>query len=163
MKNTLSPRIHIIDKSPAYRKVVEGLVQALGFSHITSTTCCEQLLTVKIKPDIIIIDHDLGEHNITGLEFLYQYGTTHFPDSRFVFLTSTDDLDIAMSSIRAGAVDYILKSKSGLDRLVRKLEILVRSYKIRHLQKRNLRIAAILLGFFGFLLILAVLKYYRFS
>ena len=64
----------------------------------------------------------MGEDKITGLDFLRTYASSHFPDTRFIFLSSSTSLDIAVDSIRTGAYDYIVKSKSGLERLVKRLD-----------------------------------------
>jgi CheY-like chemotaxis protein len=158
MKYTPLPQIHIIDKNPSYRKVVEGFVRALGYP-VTSTESCEQLLSERKKPDIIILDHDLGADNLTGLDFMHRYGQKHFPDTRFVFLTSTTSLDIALSSLRGGAIDYIIKSKSGLERLVKRIDALVGSYHFLRRLKRHLIYALVLLTIFGLTLILAIFQY----
>ena len=159
MRTRSKPRIHIIDKNSAYRKVIEGLIRALGYNCITSSECCEQLLSSKYRPDIIILDHKLGEENLSGLDFLRLYGSIRFPNTRFLFLSSCVDLDIAVTSIRSGAYDYILKSKEGLERLSKRLVLLVNAFQISCRKQKQLRTAIFSLGMFSLIFILVILLY----
>ena len=159
MKNRKQPVIHIIDKNSSYRKVIEGFVRVLGISKVSSSECCEELLSGKIHPDIIILDQLMGEDKITGLDFLRTYASSHFPDTRFIFLSSSTSLDIAVDSIRTGAYDYIVKSKSGLERLVKRLDNLVNAYQLSYRKKIQLRTAAISLGMFSILFALIIYLY----
>ncbi len=159
MKTRSKPRIHIIDKNSAYRKVIEGLIRALGYNCITSSECCEQLLSSKYQPDIIILDHKLGEDNLSGLDFLRLYSSLRFPHTRFLFLSSCADIDIAVTSIRSGAYDYIIKSKKGLERLSKRLVMLVNAFHISHRKQKQLRAAIFSLGMFSLIFILVILLY----
>jgi len=159
MKSRSVPQIHIIDKSPIYRKVIEELIRALGHSGISSSESCEQLLSLKIQPDIIILDHDLGNHKLTGLDFVRSFGSLQFPNTRFVFLSSTTSLDIAVSSLRAGAKDYIIKSKAGWEHLAKRLDQLVGSFYAFRRKQKQFKVAMFSLVLFGFIFALTILLY----
>jgi len=159
MKNRKRPLIHIIDKNSAYRKVIEGFIRVLGDGKITTSDSCEQLISEKIQPDIIILDHLMGENKLTGLDFVRAYGSSHFPNTRFIFLSSSTNLDVAVDSIRAGAYDYIVKSKSGLELMVRRLDKLINSYQLTCRKQKQLRTAVFSLGMFSMIFILIILLY----
>lgn len=159
MKNPKQPVIHIIDRNMSYRKVIEGLVRVLGINRISTSECCEELLSTKVQPDIVILDHLMGENKIKGLDFMRTYAPSRFPNTRFIFLSSSTNLDIAVDSIRAGAYDYIVKSKSGLERMMKRLDKLIKSYRLLHRKKVQMRTVAITLGMFSILFVLFILLY----
>ena len=161
MKLKSGPKIHIIDKSSSYRKVVAGMIHALGYSSITTSDSCEQFLSGKASPDIVILDYIMGEKRQTGLSFMQKYSALKFPGTKFIFLSSCTNLDIAVSCIRSGAFDYIIKSKSGLERLVNRIELLVTTYYVNMRIKKQIRAAIVSLGMIGILFVLGILLYYH--
>ena len=156
---TATPQICIIDKSRAYRRIVEGLLRALGYSRVETFECSQDILDLNLRPDILIIDHESGDTRISGLDFFRLYGTNKFSDTKFIFLSSNTDLNIAVSAIRLGAFDYILKSKTGLERLASRLEKLVKLYKSNYRRTLLLRRALVSLGMTGLILLMAILFY----
>lgn len=110
------------------------------------------------SPDIIILDDLQGREHLSGMEFFRVY-RDHYKESCFIFLSSNTSLEVAVEAIKLGAIDYILKSKTGIDRLVRKVDHLVSvNLRIRK-RKRTLRAAALSLGMCSLLLAVAVLLY----
>lgn len=158
MKNRKGPVIYIIDKNSSYRKVIEGFIRVLGNCRVSSSESCERLLSDNIRPDIIILDHNMGENKLSGLDFVRSYGS-RFPKTRFIFLSSCTNLEIAVASIKAGACDYIVKSKAGIERMIKNLENLFDSYQMVHREKRQLRTAVISLGMFSLFFALIIFLY----
>lgn len=67
------------------------------------------------RPDLIILDHDLGE-KISGLEYLQQIKniTREIP---VLLLLAQDDIQAAIASLKLGAFDYIEKNNASFRRL----------------------------------------------
>jgi DNA-binding NtrC family response regulator len=70
----------------------------------------EDFLKVYSSKDdrIIILDYDLGK-GLNGLEVLQKIKSIH-PVSAVIIVSSQDDLEKAIDTIRKGATDYFLKS-----------------------------------------------------
>jgi FixJ family two-component response regulator len=138
----LYPKIHIIDKNNSYRNVVAGMIRALGYELITTSD-----------------NYNFGENKLTGLDFVRTYRTLKFPNTRFVFLSSCTNIDVAVLSMQSGAIDYIIKSKSGLERLVRRLDTIISAYKVILRKQWQFRLAIITLGMFSIIFLLIIVLY----
>jgi DNA-binding NtrC family response regulator len=159
LKLNMDPVIHIVDRSRTYRKIVEECLTALGYSNVAAFENPEELLSFKLAPDIIILDHETDRAQLSGLEFFRQYGNSRFRHTRFIFLSSDTNLHIAVSAIRLGAFDYIVKSKQGLERLITHVEKLVESHRINYRRERFFNAALLSLGMVSFLFLLVIFLY----
>ncbi len=137
-----------------------GMLHGLGYNNITCSASCEELLNFKVQPDIIILEHLLGRNKMKGLDLIRKHRASKYPHSRFLFLSSCSDINVAISSIKAGAFDYILKSKSGLERLIKRLDKLAETCYIVNKKQKQYRAALYSLGVVGFLFILIILLYH---
>jgi len=149
----MKPLIYIIDKSRNYRHILSNCLMALGSSNVETFDNPQAALEKWANPDIIILDHETKEDHISGLDFFREYGDSRLKSTRFLFLSSNSSMHIAVSAIRLGAYDYILKSKAGLERLVAQVEklvkIQVRNYRGKLILKfalYSLGIASVILG-----------------
>jgi DNA-binding NarL/FixJ family response regulator len=66
-------------------------------------------LTVRLKPDIVILGIDLSELN--GIDVAYSIKRIH-PVTEILFYTSHDEEHLIAQALRAGARGYVLKSDS---------------------------------------------------
>lgn len=71
------------------------------------------------KPDIIVLDYLLPGKS--GLEILSEIRKVN-PDGHIIFLSGQPDIEIALSAIKQGAVDYVVKNQLAFDRLIRKID-----------------------------------------
>lgn len=76
----------------------------------TGYACLEQLVTE--TPDIIFLDHHLPD--CSGLEVLDKI-KRYNPDIYVVFLTSQENVQVAVNALKYGAFDYIMKGDKDLD------------------------------------------------
>ncbi|MBN1116991.1 MAG: response regulator [Bacteroidales bacterium] len=137
MKKLLMPQpmIYIVDKNENYSKVVESCLKALNYKKIRVFEDGESCYSLVGSPaDIIITEFNLGAKNWNGLEFLSEYKRLS-PETKFIFMSSSTRVEIAVDAIKAGATDYILKSKEGLARMVKQVEHVRRV--LRQKQKAN--------------------------
>jgi DNA-binding NtrC family response regulator len=152
------PIIHIIDKSPAYCKIIESCLQGLGYSNFHSYTNSADWLDHGPRPDMVILEHDMGNNQVNGIELLRAF-KTRYPATRFIFLTSNSDLDTALSALKSGACDYIVKSKSGLEKLVARVDVLSRQKTEQKRRNVYLHTMVLTLGLFSLLFLTAILVY----
>jgi two-component system, OmpR family, response regulator len=132
--------IYIIDNSQSYRKLVETCLEALNFTDIKTYDDSESCFTNMDQiPDIIILDYNLGDGRWNGLEFMSEFSRLS-KNTRFIFLSSNTKIDIAVDSVRMGAVDYIIKSKSGLMRLVKQVDLIRNSMQAKTVELNPIRI-----------------------
>jgi DNA-binding NtrC family response regulator len=158
VKNPVNPTVFIIDKSSSYRIIIKNILEALGYYNLYTFSNSEECNTVKIIPDIIILDYNLGENSQSGLDFLRQ-NKIRFSKAHFFFLSSNTDLEIAVDSIRWGACDYIIKNKKGLEKLIVKLERLVNAEKKYYRKYLYYKAALISLGMVSVIFVVAVILY----
>lgn len=72
------------------------------------------------KPDIVILDFYLNairENAQNGLEILKQIKAIA-PDTKVIMISSQEDMETALKTIRAGAYDYIIKNDRTMQRLL---------------------------------------------
>ncbi len=72
------------------------------------------------KPDIVILDFYLNairENAQNGLEILKKIKAIA-PDTKVIMISSQEDMETALKTIRAGAYDYIIKNDRTMQRLL---------------------------------------------
>ena len=122
MSSNCEPVIYVIDRNKSYRKIVVGCLSALNLDNIKEFNNGEACYTGNFpEADLIILDYDFGEGSWNGIEFMEEYKRLN-KSSKFLFLSSNTGVEIAVESIRKGALDYIIKSKQGLNRMAKKVE-----------------------------------------
>ncbi len=162
MKNPKNPLIFIIDSNKTYQKLIYNCLSALDYKDNYMFSSGEEcILESKKNPDIIILDYNLGDDKMTGLEFMETF-SKHSSSTKYIFLSSNTSIDIAVNTIKNGASDYIIKSKLGIDRLIKRLEILMETKrevsKIENVQKKILGSVGILFA----ALLYGIYLYYRY-
>ena len=70
---------------------------------------------LKDKPDIALLDYFL-EKDYTGMDILKKL-KQRFPNTQVIFLTASDDVNIAVDTMRNGAYDYIVKGDTAFIRI----------------------------------------------
>ncbi|MBN2484460.1 MAG: response regulator [Bacteroidales bacterium] len=118
-----TPLIYIIDNNLSYRKITENCLLSSNYAHFRSFDDGESCYVSKAPvPDIIITDYNLGEGRWCGTDFMEEYSRIN-NSVVFIFLSSNLKIEIAVEAVKLGAKDYILKSKAGLTRLIKQLDI----------------------------------------
>jgi len=158
VKNDNRPIVFIIDKNHSYREIIKTCLKALNITNIHTFTKSEEVINSKLPPDIIILDNELGQGNTMGSDFFISYKFTH-PDTKFIFFSVNTNLALAVSLIRSGAFDYIVKSKEGLNRLTKRIAILVELQIKQKNSRKAFRTALLSLGMAGIVFIVAIILY----
>jgi DNA-binding NarL/FixJ family response regulator len=158
VKNPKDPVIYIIDNSHTYREIVKNCLEALNFSNVHTFAKSEELSAFNLIPDIIILDHELGANRTNGLDFFIKFRRDH-PNTHFLFFSSNTRIEIAVESIKSGAYDYIIKSKIGLDRLVKRFNRLIASQMRIRKMKIAYNAAILSLSMVGLIFVVAIILY----
>jgi DNA-binding NtrC family response regulator len=158
VKNPKNPIIYMIDNSHIYCEIVKNCLEALNYNNIHTFSKCEEVGILSITPDIVILDQELGSNRLKGFDFFRKYKMLN-PDTHFIFFSSNTSIEVAVNSIKMGAFDYIVKSKFGLERLVKRFNNLIASQIRIQNRKKILNAAVVSLSMVSLIFILAIILY----
>ena len=108
-------RILVVDDHPLFRQgVVATLAREPEFAVVgEAETIEETLVRVRITmPDIVLLDVALPDGS--GVDAIAPI-LAACPTTKLVMLTSADDSDTVLDSLRAGAVGYLVKGAAGAE------------------------------------------------
>lgn len=119
MKFNKNYKIFIVDDDQVYTEFVTAVLNQAGFTDIHSyENEIETLDNLYRIPWIIFLDYYLNDSN--GLEVLRKIKSTN-PDIYVVFLSSQEKIDVAVNSLKYGALDYIIKNDEAKRKIVSSL------------------------------------------
>jgi signal transduction histidine kinase/CheY-like chemotaxis protein len=130
--NTDSIKVLIIEDEEAHfqlmkRAILKQLSETSVFHAISAAACLENLDS--FKPDIILVDYLLPD--MTGIEFLATIKRMDY-DIPVVMITGQGDEGIAVSAMKLGAQDYLVKNKDFFLLLPSVIEQVTREDKLKH-------------------------------
>lgn len=100
-------KILIVDDEPAYRQIYSDTLTEVGFDCLEAETAEEALRIINsCKPAMIISDVKMP--GMSGLDFLKSVKQS-YPEMPFLLVTAYADLKDAVSSLKLGAIDYLVK------------------------------------------------------
>ncbi|MBU2649652.1 MAG: response regulator [Bacteroidetes bacterium] len=152
--------IFLIDDNELFAATVcNGLKEKLGARVSVFYTGEAMLEKLSENPDVIILDFQLDSHDKNakdGGEILKEI-MIKAPSQNVIMLTSMEDLKNAVSLLKKGAVDYILKDEVFFDNLLNSVknvfeirdlrnEIAELKYKSRQYRKRVIIVFAALIA-----------------
>lgn len=133
-RKKIYPLIFIVEDNKAYNRIVEHHLHSHGYENVITFMSGEECLkNIYRKPDIVIQDYKL--QGISGVNVLQRFKKV-LPKCEFIFLSGQDNVEIAINTVKLGAFDYIVKNETSLQRLLQKIENIIR---IQKLKKRNNR------------------------
>lgn len=108
-------KIFLVDDDPFCLNLYEQHLRNLGYQQLTTfengATCLNALTQ---KPDIIFLDHSMDI--LTGVEVLKKIKRFN-PDIYVVFISGQENVETAVSSLKYGAFDYIVKGENETRRM----------------------------------------------
>ncbi len=114
--------LFVVEDDILYLNLINKELEKMGYTNVKSyNTGKEAIHSLDEKPDIALLDYFL-EKDYTGMDILKKL-KKRFPDTQVIFLTASDDVNIAVDTMRNGAYDYIVKGDTAFIR-------------IRHLMKK---------------------------
>lgn len=149
MQKTKNPLIFIIEESTIYKDLIIGYLQSKKYDNIKVFKTGEESINhLHLNPDIIILDY--SSEGMSGLEIMRKVKLTH-PHIDFIFLSGQNDVEVAISIMKLGAADYVVKNDKAPSRLVKAIEQVILESKKEKINK------SFTIGVFGFFVLLLLL------
>jgi len=113
-ENTL---IYFLDDDLIYLKVVAHDLKKQGYKNVRSFSTAKDIIdaTKEQTPEISLLDYHLGGKK-TGLDVLKEIQKIS-PKTYNIFLTASDDINVAIATMKNGAYDYVIKGDTALLRI----------------------------------------------
>jgi len=149
MQKSKNPLIFIIEESIIYKDLIIGHLRSNKFTNIKEFKTSDECLgNLHLNPDIIILDYSI--EGTSGLELMRKVKATH-PLIDFIFLSGQNDVEIAISILKLGAFDYVVKNDKAPKRLVKAIEQAILSTNKVEMNK------GFTIGVLGFFILLLLL------
>lgn len=145
--------IFVVEDNEMYNQLIVSHLKKNGFFNVKSFTAGNECIEAVRKneiPEIVIQDYFMNEMN--GLEVLRNVKKIA-PKAEFIFLTANEDVEVAVSTIKSGAYDYVIKDNVALDKVLHKIQKIVRVFE---LERRNKQIQFLVRMFLILLFVVAV-------
>jgi putative two-component system response regulator len=107
VESSAAPYCLIVDDEPRLRQVLMHLMRGDGF-HCLEAANGEEALTLLARHPVSLVLSDLRMPQMDGLELLRQT-RARWPDVAVVMITAVADVDVAVSCLAIGAMDYLTK------------------------------------------------------
>src|SRR5687768_2833601 len=102
-----SRRCLIVDDEPGLRRLLVRLMEGDGFTCTEASTATDALAALERTPTTLVLT-DLRMSPMDGIELLRAIRSRH-PDTAVVMITAVADVDVAVSCLAIGALDYLTK------------------------------------------------------
>ncbi len=103
----------IVDDEPRLRQVLVRLMRIDGFDCLEAGSGVEALAQLQSHPVTLVLS-DLRMPHMDGIELLRQV-RARYPDVAMVLATGVSDVDVAVSCLNLGAMDYLIKPFNSLE------------------------------------------------
>jgi len=109
--------IYFMDDDLIYLKVVSHDLEKQGYKNVRSFSNALDIIEAvkEKKPDIALLDYHLGGKT-NGIDVLRKIKTLS-PNTFNIFLTASDDINVAIETMKCGAYDYVIKGDTALLRI----------------------------------------------
>lgn len=155
--------VFLVDDEPMVHKMVSGQLKMIDSLDIKSFYNGEDLISnINQRPDIIVLDFHMDtvkKNAMNGLQTLMKIHEFS-PETKVIMLSSQDAIGTAVSVLKKGAVDYIVKdgvfgvkAKGAVEKVIQGLEL---KAEIRELTARIKRDKLIMRGFFFIIIFLLI-------
>jgi DNA-binding response OmpR family regulator len=147
-------RIYIVEDNRFYGDLLKNELEKDNLGKVKVFTSGETFLNyMDTNPDIIILDHNLG--SMKGVDLLQQVKITN-PQVEVIFLSSQEQMNVAVKSLKFGAYDYVEKNNHAFDKVKQNVRIINQKLADKR-KKQNIKIAKILVVIF---ILFALITYY---
>jgi DNA-binding NtrC family response regulator len=110
MKTQNIKRTFIVDDDPFWTTMLTQMLTDLGYQNIlpfnNGKDCVEHL---HLNPNLIFLDYQMED--MDGLKVLEKI-KGYYPGIGVVFCTAKEDLSVAVSAMKNGSSDYLLKTNA---------------------------------------------------
>ena len=105
--SALSLRCLVVDDEPRLRQVLVHLMRSDGFTCLEAGTGVEALALLETEPVTLVLS-DLRMPKMDGLELLRNLRIS-YPDVAVVMITAVAEVEVAVTCLSLGAMDYVTK------------------------------------------------------
>lgn len=124
--------IYIVEDDPIYAELIKFNLQEHGLETIEHfDNGKEGIMNLYKQPKIVILDFQLGDMN--GLQVLEKI-KSHDPDIHVILLTGHEDINIAISSLKYGAIDFLIKNDDAMPEVI---DITEKIFKLEELHQKE--------------------------
>lgn len=102
-----SPHCLIVDDEPRLRQVLVHLMRSDGFTCLEAENGDEAMRVLERQP-VTLVMSDLRMPKLDGMALLRQI-RARWPDTAVVMITAVADVEVAVSCLAVGAMDYLTK------------------------------------------------------
>jgi DNA-binding NtrC family response regulator len=108
-------KIWIVEDDFTYQEILKTYLSVLGYSanSFTNGETCLELL--QEKPDVILLDHNLGE-GMNGVETLQKI-KQECPHTHVIYISGEEKVSLVTDAYRYGSDEFITKDSASLLRL----------------------------------------------
>jgi len=153
------PKIFIVEDDAFYASLLKNEIVKNKVGRVEVFHSGEKFLDNLFKmPDVVLLDHNLG--SMRGLEVLKQIKSIN-PNIQVIFLSAQEKLQVAITSLKYGAYDYVEKNDSTLTRITSLIKRITEFNQIIEDQKKHKMTKTALFLALG--LILSLAAYMHFS
>ncbi len=156
-------KVFLVDDEPMVHKMVSGQLKLIETLDIKSFYNGEDMIaSINQRPDIIVLDFHMDtvkKNAMNGLQTLMKILELS-PETKVIMLSSQDAIGTAVSVLKKGAVDYIVKdgvfgvkAKSAVEKVIQGLEL---NAEIKELTARIKRDKLVMRGFLLIILLLLI-------
>lgn len=135
-------RILVVDDEESVRSVLAQVLEADGYQVTQAASGDEALYAYRANAHALVIT-DIKMPHMSGIELLIEIKKMS-PDTEVVIITSHASLDTAISAIKHGAYDYLLKPFEDIDlisavvkRVVEKIRLIAENRNLLETLKQN--------------------------
>ena len=101
-------RILVVDQEPYTRAVIATMLEKSNYLPVLATDGHEAMAHIEQDAPFDVVLSDIMIHGVDGIGLLDKLREIH-PDTPMVMVTAMQDVSIAISAMRRGAYDYLLK------------------------------------------------------
>ncbi len=103
-----SERILVVDDEPYVRTVIAAMLEKAHYRPVLAANGLEAMNRVETDPPYDLVLSDIMMEGLDGMSLLERLRELQ-PDTPMVMVTAIHDVGVAISAIRKGAYDYLLK------------------------------------------------------
>lgn len=103
-----SERILIVDDEPYVRTLMAAMLEKSSYTTVLASSGMEAIEHVEQDPPYDLVLSDIVMNGVDGIGLLERARELH-PNTPIVMVTAIHDVSVALSAMRKGAYDYLLK------------------------------------------------------
>ena len=161
--DTTSFTVTIIDDDPMQTQLLTDYLQSMNIKKIESFFSGEDFFKVLKKGEerLVLLDYDFGtKSTMNGMKVLQEIRKRD-PNIPVIMLSAQDNMDIAIETIRQGALDYFNKSnKSSFANIISSILKINQLIKLKQTQKENMLTGIMIAVVLTIMVCLAIAHYF---